>query len=87
MLVLGVDEAGRGPVLGPMTLGGVVDTEKSKVSYREMGCKDSKLLSPARREELAQKIRNAAKDLRSTPNRFSSFRIARLTLGGSRWFS
>ncbi|MFC2175128.1 ribonuclease HII [archaeon] len=63
MLVLGIDEAGRGPVFGPMTLGGVVDTEKSEVSYREMGCKDSKLLSPARREELAETIRKTAKEI------------------------
>ena len=46
-----------------MTIGGVVDTEKSEVSYREMGCKDSKLLTPKRREELAQKVRNAAKEI------------------------
>ncbi|MCK4327496.1 MAG: ribonuclease HII [Candidatus Diapherotrites archaeon] len=46
-----------------MVIAGVVDTEKSSVSYREMGCKDSKLLTPARREELAAKIRNAAKEI------------------------
>ena len=63
MLVFGADEAGGGPVFGPMTIAGVVDTEKSEVSYREMGCKDSKLLSPARREELAAKIRKCAKEI------------------------
>ena len=63
VLVLGVDEAGRGPVLGPMTIGGVVDTEHSEISYREMGCKDSKVLSPKRREELDKKIRNAAREV------------------------
>ena len=63
MLVLGIDEAGRGPVFGIMTIGGVVDTEASDVSYREMGCKDSKLLTPKRREELDKKIRNSAKEV------------------------
>ena len=63
MLVLGIDEAGRGPVLGPMTIGGVVDTEHSEISYREMGCKDSKMLTPKRREELNKKIRNSAKEV------------------------
>ncbi len=63
VLVLGMDEAGRGPVLGPMVIGGVIDTERSSVSYREMGCKDSKMLAPKRREELDKKIRNTAKEI------------------------
>ena len=58
-----MDEAGRGSVLGPMTIGGVVDTEKSEVSYHEMGCRDSKMLTPKRREELDKKIRNSAKEV------------------------
>ena len=61
--MLGIDEAGRGPVLGPMTIGGVVDTVNSEITYREMGCKDSKLLTPKRREELDKKIRNTAKEV------------------------
>jgi ribonuclease HII len=63
-LVLGIDEAGRGPVLGPMLIAGVLDTERSSVEYSRMGCKDSKLLPPRRREELAPKIRAVAKEVR-----------------------
>ncbi len=63
MIVLGIDEAGRGPVFGPMTIAGVVDTEQSEVNYREMGCKDSKDVPPKKREELAEKIRKTAKEI------------------------
>jgi len=47
-----------------MIVAGVLDTDKSDVSYKEMGCKDSKLLTPKRREELEEKIRNSAKDVK-----------------------
>lgn len=53
----------KGPVIGPMIIAGVVDTEQSEVSYREMGCKDSKALTPKRREELAVKVRKTAKEI------------------------
>lgn len=61
-LVLGIDEAGRGPVIGPMIIGGFMDTERSGISYKEMGCKDSKLLSPQKRQELKAKIEKTAKE-------------------------
>lgn len=52
--VAGVDEAGRGPVLGPLVVAAVlVDHERA---LRKLGVKDSKLLSPKRREELAPEI-------------------------------
>lgn len=55
----GVDEAGRGPVLGPLVVAGVrVDDEKA---LRTLGVKDSKKLSPAAREALFPKIHDAAK--------------------------
>ena len=46
-----------------MVIAGVVDTDRSEVSYKEMGCKDSKVLTPKRREELEPKIRGAAKEV------------------------
>lgn len=64
MLTLGIDEAGRGPVLGPLVLAGVLDTERSSITYSEMGCKDSKLLSPKERERLAKKIKEKAKEIK-----------------------
>jgi len=50
----GVDEAGRGPVMGPIVIAGVmVDDDRA---IRELGVKDSKKLSPARREALRKEI-------------------------------
>ena len=64
MLVLGIDEAGRGPVIGPMVIAGVLDTDKSEKSYKEAGCRDSKLVAPKRRKVLDKLIRNSAKDVK-----------------------
>lgn len=50
-----VDEAGRGALSGPVSVGVVVITEKTRPAPQ--GVRDSKLLSPGRREELAPRIR------------------------------
>jgi ribonuclease HII len=60
--LIGVDDAGRGPVLGPMCLAGVI-TEKSKEPELKLtGAKDSKLLSPSQRENILEKIKASVKD-------------------------
>jgi ribonuclease HII len=46
--VAGVDEAGRGPLAGPVVAAAVVVTPE----HRIRGLRDSKLLTPERREEL-----------------------------------
>lgn len=53
---VGLDEVGRGPLAGPLTVGAVV----LPASPRILGLNDSKQLSPARREELSEEIRNTA---------------------------
>lgn len=56
MLIAGVDEAGRGCVIGPLVIAGVtVKSEKLKL-LGELGVKDSKLLSPKKREALYPEI-------------------------------
>ncbi|WP_456487280.1 ribonuclease HII [Candidatus Alkanophaga liquidiphilum] len=52
MRVVGVDEAGRGPVIGSMFVAGVVYT----TALEQLGIKDSKKLSAKRREALAREI-------------------------------
>jgi len=58
-MICGVDEAGRGPVIGPLVVCGVC--VESDDNLREMGVRDSKKLTAARREELAPRIREVAK--------------------------
>lgn len=62
MLTLGIEEAGRGPVVGPMIMCGVLIEQDKEDKLREIGAKDSKLLTPKRREELAKKIKKIIKD-------------------------
>lgn len=56
MNILGLDEAGRGPVLGPMVVGGIVIPEKKEKIIERMGVKDSKKVTPKRRVILARKL-------------------------------
>ena len=60
MLELGIDDAGRGPVIGPMVLAGCLIDEKTATKFRRWGVRDSKQLTPKRREFLAQKIKDEA---------------------------
>lgn len=60
MLIAGVDEAGRGPVIGPLVIAGVLFKENDLPKLVDLGVKDSKLLSPQKRETLAVQIRELA---------------------------
>jgi len=60
MLISGVDEAGRGSVIGPLAIAGVSLKEKDLPKLVDLGVKDSKLLSPQKRERLAVQIRELA---------------------------
>ena len=55
-LIAGVDEAGRGPLAGPVVAAAVILDPLQPIA----GLKDSKQLSPARRESLAVQIRAQA---------------------------
>lgn len=52
----GIDEAGRGPVFGPLVVAGVAVPELHPL--RELGVRDSKRLAPRQRERLARLIRD-----------------------------
>ncbi len=57
-MICGVDEAGRGPVLGPLVVAGVMVA--SDVPLRQLNVRDSKKLTPERREMLAPEIQRVA---------------------------
>lgn len=55
-LIAGVDEAGRGPLAGPVVAAAVILDPRRRIA----GLKDSKQLTPERRESLAEQIRARA---------------------------
>lgn len=77
VLIAGIDEAGRGAVMGPMVIAGVSMTAKDENRLRKAGVKDSKLLTPARREKLAKLIDKVARDvvvIKTGPCKIDSYR-------------
>lgn len=56
MLVAGVDEAGRGCIIGPLVVAGVALEDQQLPALMALGVKDSKLLTPKKREALYQEI-------------------------------
>ncbi len=60
--VLGIDEAGRGSVIGPLVVAGLMIDEKDEFKLKELGVKDSKLLTKEQREFMFDKIKDIAKD-------------------------
>lgn len=55
-LIAGVDEAGRGPLAGPVVVSAVVLDPAKRI----LGLRDSKQISAAKRQKLAQKIKEKA---------------------------
>ncbi|MFQ6074351.1 MAG: ribonuclease HII [Candidatus Bathyarchaeia archaeon] len=60
MRIAGVDDAGRGSVIGPLVIAGVLIEKENLHRLVDLGVKDSKLLSPRKREQLAEEIRKTA---------------------------
>lgn len=56
--VAGVDEAGRGPLAGPVVAAAVILPDRAGL----FGLNDSKQISPAKRAELAVRIKEGARD-------------------------
>ncbi len=62
MKLLGIDEAGRGPVLGSMFIGGVLVDEKDMDTLNGLELKDSKELDDDQREAFVPQITDVALD-------------------------
>ena len=60
IIISGIDEAGRGCILGPMVIAGIAIPHQHEERLRKLGVKDSKQLSPQKREELAARIEELA---------------------------
>ena len=56
MFLGGIDEAGRGSVVGPLVIAGVSFDSKKIAILKEMNIKDSKITTPKNRKELFNKI-------------------------------
>jgi len=63
MLVGGIDEAGRGPVVGPMVIAGVVFSDSDIDQLINLGVRDSKKLSPKVRSKLLPEILSRAREV------------------------
>ncbi|MBI5872449.1 ribonuclease HII [archaeon] len=55
--ILGIDEAGRGAVIGPLVLAGALIEDKNIPKLEQLKVRDSKELSPRQREMLFNKIK------------------------------
>ena len=60
-MIAGVDEAGRGPVIGPLVIAGISALDQTR--FKKLNVKDSKQLSPQRRTFLAEKIKELASNI------------------------
>src|SRR5437879_12742700 len=56
MRICGVDDAGLGPVIGPLVIAGVIIEEEKLDSLKNLGVKDSKQLLPSARIRLSREI-------------------------------
>lgn len=61
--IAGIDEAGRGPMIGPMVVCGVLVDIDMLSELTAIGVKDSKTLSPSRRLKLKERIEQVARKI------------------------
>jgi ribonuclease HII len=57
MIIAGIDEAGRGPAIGPLVMAIALIDESKVDELQKIGVKDSKLLSPLQRERMFSEIK------------------------------
>lgn len=57
MLILGIDDAGRGPLIGPMILAGVLIEKKQETELKKHNIRDSKIIPHIERIALSRLIK------------------------------
>jgi len=55
--IIGIDDAGRGPAIGPMILAGVLIEKADNKKLQDLGAKDSKLLTTIQRKRIGDHIK------------------------------
>jgi ribonuclease HII len=81
-LICGTDDAGRGPVIGPLVIAGVLIHDYQTSSLQALGVKDSKVLTPKQRERLSKEIMQLA--LKYTLVELSPGDVDRIVLEGTK---
>src|SRR3989338_588062 len=64
MLIAGIDEAGRGPCIGPLVISVACIEKRDEEKLIELGVKDSKLLSARERERQFRELKKILKEFR-----------------------
>lgn len=59
MLILGIDDAGRGPLIGPLILAGVLADKNSETALKRLNVADSKILAHPERIRLSKLIKES----------------------------
>ena len=59
-VTLGIDEAGRGSVIGPLVIGSVIADNDQINKFEQTGVTDSKLLTPKKRADLAEFVKKTS---------------------------
>jgi len=60
-LILGIDEAGRGAVIGPLVIAGALIEAGKEKDLVKIGVRDSKKLSPKQRADMYHRVRSKVK--------------------------
>ncbi len=63
LFISGIDEAGRGSILGPLVIASVTADKKTIRKFSRIGIKDSKQLSPRNREAFAKIIMDESENV------------------------
>lgn len=82
-LIIGVDEAGRGPLAGPVVAAAAILTSSQKESLLALGLNDSKKLTPVKREKIFKVMLSLGvvwKAQAASPRRIDRMNILQATL-------